>query len=297
MKSYYKLFFLAIIFYSCKGEIGSTGPLPIFNQDSTVNILPDTIKIGPIQFLNKISKASTYEAARDSCKSIGKGWRLPTRSEIGFISLFRKDFNSKLNEYNFWVETDVTDQRIFRASNWNPMLIPTEANIIAVKDNPDSIEYSNYSHNQKIQSLLRFKIFYDQTVFSKRISKDYLSKYQKDEKGIFYKIDNKGSDKIVPLTKENVIVTYQDLLVNNFIPINLLSNTEPIKHFNLDIIEFNRLSNSIGEGGDMSIIIPSYVYIDLNNQFILNEYIFDYERQDFFNTSINSYNLKKLNKK
>jgi hypothetical protein len=53
------------------------------------------------------------------------------------------------------------------------------------------------------------------------------------------------------------------------------------------------LSNRIGEGGDLSIIIPSYVYIDPNNQFFLNEYIFDYERQDLFDISINSYNLKK----
>jgi len=300
MKTGYKILLFAIILYSCKNKVNHTGPLLIFNDDSTVVILPDTIKIGPIEVLNKILKASTYEAARDSCKTIGKGWRLPTRSEIGFISLFRKDFNAKLNEYNFWAETDLVNQRIFYSSNWNPNLIPSGANLIAVRNNSDSIEYSNYSEGQKILSMLRFKVLYDQLVLSKKVSKDILSKYQKDEKGIFYKIKNKGSDKINPLTRENVIVTYQNLLANKFIPINLLSTTELIKHINRDNLEFNRLSSSIGEGGEMSIIIPSYIYINeyikahIDNYF--DEWIFENAQRydDDFEFSINSYNLKKI---
>jgi hypothetical protein len=249
------LFFVLILTSSCN-EINNnrTGQLPIFNKDTSFSVLPDTIKVGPLEILKIYPKASTYEAARDSCKSIGLGWRLPTKLEMHFISYFKMEFNKSLDDYNYWVETDNLNERIFGVKPWG--IIVSTAHVFAVKDNPDSASYRNSNDNfQQVKSMMNFTKDYELAIIKKRITKEKFANFQIHENRFYFNIEDSGSKKIVPLTNENVSVIYTNMLSENFVPISTT-----LYDINREDWEFFlRLLSKIGPGGRINVIAPKHL--------------------------------------
>ena len=78
------------------------------NTSSEDNIIGEPIRIGRIEVAQyDFPKAMKWDDAREVCKKLGKGWRIPTKSEINLlyknkdkIGGFVKDYYWSSIEYN-----------------------------------------------------------------------------------------------------------------------------------------------------------------------------------------------------
>jgi hypothetical protein len=264
MKLNLKILSIIFVLLSCK-EVDLTDELPVLQKDSTNLKIPDSIKLGPIIFYNKIFKETTYESARDSCKLLGKNWRLPTNDELLFINQFKNEFNKDFDKYNYWNETDLQSKKIFRSKNWSDFLIPGIAYFIAVRDNPDSISYRNSNEELKRKSMLNYIYHYEKAVIMNKFS-NQKDKLKLDESGVFYIINDSGSSKKEPvLSADGLSILYASLLLKEF-SMSEIINKPP--NWDIDVNYIGYFINKLGPGGEITIIIPSnvYNYSDFNSE-------------------------------
>lgn len=84
-----------------------------FAQDAK-KIIGKPIKIG--NFLvaqNDFPEQINWEDAKKACRSLGKGWRLPTRAELNILYNNRKKIGGFILDNYYWSSTELDDESAF----------------------------------------------------------------------------------------------------------------------------------------------------------------------------------------
>jgi hypothetical protein len=78
-----------------------------FAQDAK-EIIGNPIKIGNLLVAqNSFSDEMNFEAAKKACRSLGKGWRLPTKSELNFLYKNKIKIGGFVSNY-YWSSTEIS---------------------------------------------------------------------------------------------------------------------------------------------------------------------------------------------
>jgi hypothetical protein len=73
-----------------------------FSQDAK-EIIGKPVKIGNLLVAeNDFSGYMNFEDGKKACRALGKGWRLPSKSELDIIYRKQEKFNTYFSDYAYW---------------------------------------------------------------------------------------------------------------------------------------------------------------------------------------------------
>ena len=87
------------------------------NTSSEDNIIGEPIRIGRIEVAQyDFPKAMKWDDAREVCKKLGEGWRIPTKSEINLLYKNKNKIGGFVNDY-YWSSKEYRNDNYYNKSS------------------------------------------------------------------------------------------------------------------------------------------------------------------------------------